>query len=386
MRHFDVQLIGGIVLHRGKIAEMKTGEGKTLVATLPCYLNALAGKGVHVVTVNDYLARRDSEWMGRLYKFLGLTVGVIVHDLDDEERKAAYGCDITYGTNNEFGFDYLRDNMKFRLEDCVQREHNFAIVDEVDSILIDEARTPLIISGPSEESTDKYYKVNRIIPKLIRGEVIEGKEPGEKYTTGDFTVDEKHRRVALTEEGVLKVEKLLNIGNLYDPAQHRDEPSRAAGSAGACAVPARSGLRGARTAQVVIVDEFTGRIMPGRRWSDGLHQAIEAKEGVKIERENQTLATITFQNYFRMYKKLAGMTGTAETEAAEFDKIYKLEVTVIPTNRPMIRKENPDVVYRTEEEKFRNAAKEIKELNEKGQPVLVGTISVEKSEKLVRRF
>jgi preprotein translocase subunit SecA len=385
MRHFDVQLIGGMVLHKGKIAEMKTGEGKTLVATLPCYLNALAGKGVHVVTVNDYLARRDSEWMGRLYKFLGLQVGVIVHDLDDQERKDAYNSDITYGTNNEFGFDYLRDNMKFRIEDCVQRVHNFAIVDEVDSILIDEARTPLIISGPSEESTDKYYKINRIIPKLVRGEVIEGKEPGEKYTTGDYTIDEKHKSAALTEEGVLKVEKLLNIGNLYDPQNiefnhHVQQALRAhVLYQRDREYVVRDGDEGP---EVVIVDEFTGRLMPGRRWSDGLHQAVEAKEGVKIQRENQTLATITFQNYFRMYKKLAGMTGTAETEAAEFEKIYKLEVVVIPTNRPMVRKENTDMVYRTEVEKFRNAAKEIKEYNAKGQPVLVGTISVEKSEHL----
>ncbi len=381
MRHFDVQLIGGVVLHQGKISEMKTGEGKTLVATLPVYLNALEGKGVHVVTVNDYLAKRDSEWMGRLYKFLGLSVGVIIHDLDDEERRAAYACDITYGTNNEFGFDYLRDNMKFRLEQCVQREHHYAIVDEVDSILVDEARTPLIISGPSEESTDKYYKINRIVPRLVRGEVIEGKEPGEKYTTGDYTVDEKHRTAALTEEGVAKVEKLLNVGNLYDPVNieinhhvqqalkahvlfHRDKDYLV------------------QDDQVIIVDEFTGRLMPGRRWSDGLHQAVEAKEGVKIERENQTLATITFQNYFRMYKKLAGMTGTAETEAAEFGKTYKLDVMVIPTNRALIRIENSDIVYRTEEEKFRNAAKEIKERHERGQPVLVGTISVEKSERL----
>jgi preprotein translocase subunit SecA len=381
MRHFDVQLIGGVVLHRGKIAEMKTGEGKTLVATLPVYLNSLTGKGVHVVTVNDYLAKRDSEWMGRLYKFLGLSVGVIVHDLDDQERKAAYSSDITYGTNNEFGFDYLRDNMKFRIEDCVQREHNFAIVDEVDSILVDEARTPLIISGPSEESTDKYYKINRIIPKLIRGEVIEGKEPGEKYTTGDFTVEEKHRSVALTEEGVLKVEKLLSISNLYDP-QNIEINHHVQQALKAHVLFHRDKDYLVQEGQVVIVDEFTGRIMPGRRWSDGLHQAIEAKEGVKIERENQTLATITFQNYFRMFKKLAGMTGTAETEAAEFEKIYKLEVTVIPTNRIMRRIENQDIVYRTEEEKFRNAAKEIKELNAKGQPVLVGTVSVEKSERL----
>src|ERR1022692_2109353 len=384
-RHFDVQLIGGMVLHKGKIAEMKTGEGKTLVATLPCYLNALAGNGVHVVTVNDYLARRDSEWMGRLYKFLGLKVGVIVHDLDDQERKEAYNSDITYGTNNEFGFDYLRDNMKFRLEDCTQRMHNYAIVDEVDSILVDEARTPLIISGPSEESTDKYYKINRIIPKLTRGEVIEGKEPGEKYTTGDYTIDEKHKSAALTEEGVLRLEKLLNIGNLYDPQNiewnhHVQQALRAhVLYQRDREYVVRDGEEGP---EVVIVDEFTGRLMPGRRWSDGLHQAVEAKEGVKIQRENQTLATIPFQNYFRMYKKLSGMTGTAETEAAEFQKIYNLDVTVIPTNQDMVRKEFPDMVYRTEEEKFRNAAKEIKELQEKGQPVLVGTVSVEKSERL----
>jgi preprotein translocase subunit SecA len=381
MRHFDVQLIGGIVLHRGKIAEMKTGEGKTLVATLPCYLNALAGQGVHVITVNDYLAKRDSEWMGRLHHFLGLSVGVIVHDLDDDERKASYGADITYGTNNEFGFDYLRDNMKFRLEDCVQRSHNFAIVDEVDSILIDEARTPLIISGPSEESTDKYYKVNRIIPYLERGEVIEGKEPGQKYTTGDFTVDEKHRTAALTEQGVLKVEKLLDTGNLYDPANiEMNHHVQQALRAHILYLPDRDYV--VQEGKVIIVDEFTGRLMPGRRWSDGLHQAVEAKEGVKIERETQTLASITFQNYFRMYKKLAGMTGTADTEAAEFNKIYKLDVTQIPTNRPLIRLEHSDVVFRTEAEKFRNAGKEIKEWYEKGRPVLVGTISVEKSERL----
>ena len=405
MRHFDVQLIGGIVLHRGKIAEMRTGEGKTLVATLPSYLNALEGKGVHIVTVNDYLAHRDAEWMGKIHRALGLTVGVIVHDLDDLERQENYNCDITYGTNNEFGFDYLRDNMKFRLEDCAHRTidaisvaspdgkgtqfklFNYAIVDEVDSILIDEARTPLIISGPSEESTDKYFKVNRIIPKLMRGEEIEGKEPGEKYTTGDYTVDEKHRSAALTEEGFDKAAKLLNLPNIYDIATiewkhhveqavkahalyHRDQEY----------VVKRNDATGQD--EVIIVDEFTGRLMPGRRWSDGLHQAVEAKEGVKIERENQTLATITFQNYFRMYKKLSGMTGTAETEAAEFQKIYNLDVTVIPTNKNMVRKEFPDVVYRTEDEKFRNAAKEIKELQEKGQPVLVGTISVEKSERL----
>ncbi|HXB70403.1 MAG TPA: preprotein translocase subunit SecA [Candidatus Acidoferrales bacterium] len=385
MRHFDVQLIGGMVLHQGKIAEMKTGEGKTLVATLPCYLNALSGEGVHVITVNDYLAKRDSEWMGRLYKSLGLRVGVIVHDLDDQERKDAYAADITYGTNNEFGFDYLRDNMKFRIEDCVQRVHSYAIVDEVDSILVDEARTPLIISGPSEESTDKYYKVNRIIPKLVRGEVIEGKEPGEKYTTGDYTIDEKHKSSALTEEGVLKVEKLLGIGNLYEP-QNIEYNHHVQQALRAHVLYQRDReyvvKDGDEGPEVIIVDEFTGRLMPGRRWSDGLHQAVEAKEGVKIQRENQTLATITFQNYFRMYKKLSGMTGTAETEAAEFQKIYKLDVVVIPTNRTMIRLENPDMVYRTEVEKFRNAAKEIKEFNSKGQPVLVGTISVEKSEHL----
>jgi len=385
MRHFDVQLIGGMVLHHGKIAEMKTGEGKTLVATLSCYLNALGGKGVHVVTVNDYLAKRDSEWMGRIYKALGMKVGVIVHDLDDQERKDAYGSDITYGTNNEFGFDYLRDNMKFRIDDCVQRPFNYAIVDEVDSILIDEARTPLIISGPSEESTDKYYRINRIIPKLIRGEVIEGREPGEKYTTGDYTIDEKHKSAALTEEGVLKVEKLLGLGNLYDATNiEYNHHVQQALRAHVIYQRDRDYLvkDGDEGPEVIIVDEFTGRIMPGRRWSDGLHQAVEAKENVKIQRENQTLATITFQNYFRMYKKLAGMTGTAETEAAEFQKIYNLDVTVVPTNRPLIRKENQDMVYRTEVEKFRNAAKEIMELNQRGQPVLVGTISVEKSERL----
>ncbi len=381
MRHFDVQLIGGMVLHRGRIAEMKTGEGKTLVATLPSYLNGLEGKGVHVITVNDYLAKRDAEWMGRIFRLLGMSVGTIVHDLDDRERQQNYGCDITYGTNNEFGFDYLRDNMKFRLEDYVQRAHHFAIVDEVDSILIDEARTPLIISGPSEESTDKYYKINRIIPKLVRGEVIEGKEPGERYTTGDFTVDEKHRSVALTEEGVTKCEKLLNIGNLYDP-ENIEINHHVQQALKAHILFHRDKDYVIKDDQVIIVDEFTGRLMPGRRWSDGLHQAVEAKESVKIERENQTLATITFQNYFRMYKKLAGMTGTAETEAAEFQKIYNLDVVVIPTNRPLIRLENADIVYRTEQEKFRNAAKEIKALNEKGQPVLVGTISVEKSERL----
>jgi len=381
MRHFDVQLIGGMVLHSGKIAEMKTGEGKTLVATLPVYLNALSGRGVHVVTVNDYLAKRDSEWMGKLYRFLGLTVGVIVHDLDDEERRAAYAADVTYGTNNEFGFDYLRDNMKFDIKDCVQRGHSFAIVDEVDSILIDEARTPLIISGASEESTDKYYKVNRIIPKLEKGEEIEG-PPGEapEYT-GDFVIDEKHRNVTVSDKGWEKVEGLLGIGNIADPEnwgwKHHVET----------AVKAHALYRKdveyvVKDGEVIIVDEFTGRMMPGRRWSDGLHQAVEAKEGVKIERENQTLATITFQNYFRMFKKLAGMTGTAETEATEFDKIYKLEVVVIPTNKQLLRIENPDIIYRTEREKYFAVADEIQQLSVKGQPVLVGTTSVEKSERI----
>ena len=381
MRHFDVQLIGGMVLHDGKISEMKTGEGKTLVATLPVYLNALSGRGVHVVTVNDYLAKRDSEWMGKLYRFLGLSVGVIVHDLDDDERRAAYAADVTYGTNNEYGFDYLRDNMKFDIKDCVQRGHNFAIVDEVDSILIDEARTPLIISGASEESTDKYYKVNRIIPKLEKGEEIEG-APGEPSTyTGDFAIDEKHRNITVTDEGWEKVESLLGIGNIADPEnwgwKHHVET----------AIKAHALYRKdveyvVKEGEVIIVDEFTGRMMPGRRWSDGLHQAVEAKENVKIERENQTLATITFQNYFRMFKKLAGMTGTAETEAEEFEKIYKLEVVVIPTNRTLLRIENPDIVYRTEKEKYFASADEIQKLAEKGQPVLVGTTSVEKSERL----
>ncbi len=381
MRHFDVQLIGGMVLHEGKIAEMKTGEGKTLVATLPVYLNALSGRGVHVVTVNDYLAKRDSEWMGKLYSFLGLTVGVIVHDLDDAERRAAYAADVTYGTNNEFGFDYLRDNMKFDLRDCVQRVHNYAIVDEVDSILIDEARTPLIISGASEESTDKYYKVNRIIPKLEKGEEIDT-QPGEpKIMTGDFVVDEKHRNCTVTDVGWEKVEKLLGIGNIADPEnwalKHHVETA-----VKAHALYKKDVEYVVKDGEVLIVDEFTGRLMPGRRWSDGLHQAIEAKENVKIERENQTLATITFQNYFRMYKKLAGMTGTAETEAPEFDKIYRLEVVVIPTNRPLLRQENPDIVYRTEKEKYFAAADEIQRLHESGQPALVGTVSIEKSERL----
>ncbi len=385
MRHFDVQLIGGMVLHAGKIAEMKTGEGKTLVATLPSYLNGISGKGVHVVTVNDYLAKRDSDWMGRIHKFLGLSVGVIVHGLEDHERREAYAADITYGTNNEFGFDYLRDNMKFDLADYVQRPFNFAVVDEVDSILIDEARTPLIISGPTEDSTDKYYIIDRIIPLLKKGEVIEveantlsGKR---KNYTGDFTVDEKAKSATLTEEGVLKVEKLLKIENLYDPRNmeilhHTQQALRAH------ALFKRDVDYVVRDNEVLIVDEFTGRLMPGRRWSDGLHQAIEAKEGAKIENENQTLATITFQNYFRMYEKLSGMTGTADTEAEEFHKIYKLDVVVIPTNRPLLRPDFPDVIYKTEREKFNAVISEIKELHEKGQPVLVGTISIEKSEEL----
>ena len=381
MRHFDVQLIGGMVLHEGKIAEMKTGEGKTLVATLPVYLNALSGRGVHVVTVNDYLAKRDSEWMGQLYRFLGLTVGVIVHDLDDQQRRDAYAADVTYGTNNEFGFDYLRDNMKFDLKDCVQRKHNFGIVDEVDSILIDEARTPLIISGASEESTDKYARVDRIIPKLEKGEEIPG-PPGEPAElTGDYVVDEKHRNITVTDEGWEKVEKLLGIGNIADPEnwalKHHVETAIKAHS-----LYHRDVEYVVKEGEVIIVDEFTGRLMPGRRWSDGLHQAVEAKEGVKIERENQTLATITFQNYFRMYKKLAGMTGTAETEATEFGKIYSLDVVVIPTNRQLLRIENPDLVYRTEKEKYFASADEIGKLNASGQPVLVGTTSIEKSERL----
>jgi preprotein translocase subunit SecA len=381
MRHFDVQLIGGMVLHQGKIAEMKTGEGKTLVATLPVYLNALSGRGVHVVTVNDYLAKRDSEWMGKLYRFLGLTVGVIVHDLDDEERREAYASDVTYGTNNEFGFDYLRDNMKFDLHDCVQRKHNFAIVDEVDSILIDEARTPLIISGASEESTDKYARVNRIIPKLEKGEEIDT-APGEpKELTGDFVVDEKHRSITVTDVGWEKVEQLLGIGNIADP-ENWDLKHHVDTAVKAHALYKRDVEYVVKDGEVIIVDEFTGRLMPGRRWSDGLHQAVEAKENVKIERENQTLATITFQNYFRMYRKLAGMTGTAETEAAEFEKIYRLEVMVVPTNKVMLRAENPDVVYRTEKEKYFAASDEIQNLYGTGRPVLVGTTSIEKSERL----
>ncbi|GAC1651770.1 MAG: preprotein translocase subunit SecA [Acidobacteriaceae bacterium] len=381
MRHFDVQLIGGMVLHSGRIAEMKTGEGKTLVATLPCYLNALAGRGVHVVTVNDYLAKRDAEWMGKIYTFLGLTVGVIVHDLSDEERKHAYSCDITYGTNNEFGFDYLRDNMKFDLKDFVQRGHYFAIVDEVDSILIDEARTPLIISGQSEESTDKYYKVNRIIPMLEKGEEIDRGLDQDKILTGDYVVDEKHKTISVTDAGWEKVEGLLGIGNIAE-VENWDLKHHVETAIKAHNLYRRDVEYVVKDGEVLIVDEFTGRLMPGRRWSDGLHQSVEAKEGVKIERENQTLATITFQNYFRMFNKLSGMTGTAETEEAEFGKIYKLDIVVIPTNRKMQRKEFPDIVYRTVREKFNAVADEIAKLNETGQPVLVGTISIEKSEYL----
>ncbi len=381
MRHFDVQMIGGMVLHNGKIAEMKTGEGKTLVATLPVYLNALQGKGVHVVTVNDYLARRDAEWMGRIYNFLGLSVGVILHGLNDQERQDAYNADVTYGQNNEFGFDYLRDNMKFSLEEYVHRTYpermtdwngkevdklfNYAIVDEVDSILIDEARTPLIISGPAEESTEKYYVIDRVIPRL------------QKET--DFTVDEKTRNSILTEEGIAKVEKILGVPNLYDPNEidtlhHVNQALRAH------AIYKRDVDYVVKDGEVLIVDEFTGRLMPGRRWSDGLHQAVEAKENVKIERENQTLATVTFQNYFRMYKKLAGMTGTADTEAVEFHQIYGLEVMVVPTHKEMIRDDLADVVYKTEREKYDAVIDDIRERHERGQPILVGTISIEKSE------
>ena len=371
MRHFDAQMIGGIVLHEGKIAEMKTGEGKTLMATLPVYLNALEGKGVHVVTVNDYLATRDSEWMGTVYKFLGLSVGMIYHDIPEEERQAAYNCDVLYGTNNEFGFDYLRDNMKFSKEQMVQRDLNFGIIDEVDNILIDEARTPLIISGPAEESTDKYYKVNKLVPSLKKEE--------------HYTIDEKARTASLTEEGIAKMEKDLNIENLYDPANI--ETLHCLNQA----VKAHGIFKNevdyvVRDGEVIIIDEFTGRMMNGRRYSDGLHQALEAKEGVNIENENQTLASITFQNYFRMYKKLAGMTGTADTEAEEFMSIYKLEVVVVPTNRPMIREDHPDVIYRTEKEKFDAVIEEIRELNEISRPVLVGTISIEKSELLSKKL
>ena len=391
MRHFDVQLIGGMVLHSGTIAEMKTGEGKTLVATLPAYLNALAGKGVHVVTVNDYLARRDSEWMGRIYRFLGMSVGVIQHELTDAQRQVAYRADITYGTNNEFGFDYLRDNMKFDLESMVQRGHHFAIVDEVDSILIDEARTPLIISGPAEESTDLYYEVDRIIPRLKKGAVTQGnvkaEDREELEKTGDYLVDEKHKTVTLTESGMAKAEQMLGhrletgSAGLYDPANmpllHHVQQALRAHNLYHLDVEYMI-----KDGQIVIVDEFTGRLMPGRRWSDGLHQAVEAKEKVKIERENQTLATITFQNYFRKYGKLAGMTGTAETEAAEFAKIYNLDVVVIPTNRVLKRVEEADLVYRTQGEKYDAIVNDIIEKQNTGRPALVGTISIEKSEKL----
>lgn len=385
MRHFDVQLIGGMVLNAGRIAEMKTGEGKTLMATLPIYLNALTGKGVHVVTVNDYLAKRDAEWMGNIYRFLGLTVSCIIHGISDSERKAAYQADITYGTNNEFGFDYLRDNMKFDLEDYVQRDLNYAIVDEVDSILIDEARTPLIISGPSESSSELYFRVDRVIPRLQKGEIIEERDgkigQATKTHTGDFTVDEKAKSAALTEEGVAKVEKILNVDNLYEP-QNIELLHHVNQALKAHALFKRDVDYVVKDNEVQIVDEFTGRLMPGRRWSDGLHQAVEAKEGVKIANENQTLATITFQNYFRMYDKLAGMTGTAETEETEFSEIYKLSVTVIPTNRPMVRQDNSDVIYKTEKEKFKAAIEDIVECHKKGQPVLVGTITIDKSEVL----
>jgi preprotein translocase subunit SecA len=401
MRHFDVQLIGGMVLHSGKIAEMATGEGKTLVATLPAYLNALSGEGVHIVTVNDYLARRDAQWMGPVYHALGLSVGVIQHEasflydpgyvtadvrmlaLRPCTRQEGYHADITYGTNNEFGFDYLRDNMRFTREEMVQRNLNYAIVDEVDSILIDEARTPLIISGPADESTELYFKIDRIIPKLRRAAtIVEGKlSEIEEEKDGDYIVDEKSKAVALTEQGIASCERLLNVDNLYDPQQidvlhHIQQGLRAH------ALYRKDVDYVIKDGQVIIVDEFTGRMMPGRRWSDGLHQAVEAKEAVRIERENQTLATITFQNYFRMYKKLAGMTGTAETEAEEFAKIYKLDVTVIPTNRNLTRINNPDVVYKTEREKFNAVVEDIIKCHEKGQPVLVGTVSIEKSEQL----
>ncbi len=393
MRHFDVQLIGGMVLHQGKISEMKTGEGKTLVATLSCYLNALAGHGVHVVTVNDYLAKRDAEWMGKIYEFLGLTVGVIVHDLSDEQRREAYGADITYGTNNEFGFDYLRDNMKFDIKDCVQRGHYYSIVDEVDSILIDEARTPLIISGPTDQTTDKYARVRKFIPQLELGEEVEWSDTrrqeqlgirlgeGEKYFSGDYIVDEKQRTIGVTDTGWETIEKALGIGNIAD-AENWDLKHYVETGIKAHALYKRDVDYVVKDGEVIIVDTFTGRLMPGRRWSDGLHQSIEAKEGVNIRKEDQTLATITFQNYFRLYKKLSGMTGTAETEAAEFEKIYNLEIVVIPTNKPLLRVENADVVFRTEKEKYKAVADNIAELHEKRQPVLVGTTSIEKSERL----
>src|SRR2546428_1828770 len=403
MRPFDVQLIGGMVLHEGKIAEMATGEGKTLVATLPAYLNGLTGRGVHIVTVNDYLAKRDAQWMGPIYHALGLGVGVIQHEasflydpayltsdirmtaLRPCTRQEAYRADVTYGTNNEFGFDYLRDNMRFTLDELVQRQLHYAIVDEVDSILIDEARTPLIISGPADESTELYYKLDRIIPRLKRAAtIVEGKlSEAEAQKEGDYIVDEKARAVALTEQGIATCERLLSIDNLYDP-QHITILHHIQQRLRAHALFKRDVDYVVKDGQVIIVDEFTWRLMPGRRWSDGLHQAVEAKEGVRIERENQTLATITFQNYFRMYEKLAGMTGTAATEAEEFAKIYKLDVTVIPTNQPMSRVNYPDVVYKSEREKFEAVSSEIVAAHEKGQPVLVGTVSIEKSEHLSR--
>jgi len=388
MRHFDVQLIGGVVLHQGKISEMATGEGKTLVATLPAYLNALNGKGVHIITVNDYLARRDREWMGPIYEFLGLTVGTIQHDMDPVLRQIAYGSDITYGTNNEYGFDYLRDNMVVRKEDMVQRELNYAIVDEVDSILIDEARTPLIISGPSDESTDKYYICDKVVPRLkgriiLEKDEIDAKFKGIDLSKGyDYIIDEKANTAHLTEDGEAKAAKMLGIDNMHDIStmEYRHHMIQA--------LKAHSVLFQkdvdyvVKDGEVIIVDEFTGRLMPGRRWSDGLHQAVEAKEGLKIERENQTLATITFQNYFRMYKKLAGMTGTAMTEAQEFSHIYKLDTVSIPTNRPLIRVNYPDIIYKTEKEKYNAVCNEIEEFYKKGRPVLVGTITIEKSERL----
>lgn len=381
MRHFDVQMIGGIAQHQGRISEMRTGEGKTLVATLPSYLNALTGRGVHVITVNDYLASRDAEWMGRIHKFLGLTVGCIQNNLDDIERRDAYACDITYGTNNEFGFDYLRDNMKFDVDSLVQRDHYFAIIDEVDSILIDEARTPLIISGASDEATDKYYIANQIIPNLEKGH----KDEETKVTTGDYLLDEKNHSAVMTEQGVSKAEKLLGVSNLYDPGNmellHCVEQALKAHT-----LYKVDHHYVVQNGEVIIVDDFTGRLMEGRRWSDGLHQAVEAKEGVKIERENQTLATITLQNYFRMYEKLGGMTGTAETEAEEFGEVYGLDVVIIPTNRAMVRKDTADVIYRTLPEKWDAVVEEIKELHAKGQPVLVGTVSVENSELVAEKL
>jgi preprotein translocase subunit SecA len=401
MRHFDVQILGGIILHKGNIAEMKTGEGKTLVATLPAYLNALdsidengnprENRGVHIVTVNDYLAKRDREWMGKIFEFLGLTVGFIQHEMEDKDRQAAYNCDITYGTNNEFGFDYLRDNMKYYIEELVQRGHNFAIVDEVDSILIDEARTPLIISGPTEENVDLYYKVDRFVRPLKKSIITnkeqvssmfaQKKEP--RKQEGDYEVDEKSKTVALTEEGIAKAEKYFKMDNIYD-IKHMELVSAINQALKAHSLFERDVDYMVKDGQVVIVDEFTGRLMPGRRYSEGLHQALEAKEGVRVQEEYQTLASITFQNYFRMYRKLSGMTGTAETEAAEFLEIYKLPVLVIPTNKKLIRKEFDDEIYRTPEEKWDAVVEDIKEHNDKGQPMLVGTVSIEKSEKLSR--